>query len=169
MGVTVVWLTMTPIGKLFWDLASIIQESHRAILEVLPFTTFTELARIQIALYGLPTHTWPSTVSEPGLRSSLLTLRLIAEVVTGIVEPEMELDCILLDVEDTDWVLALPWWYKVHIWANTNGWTSLGHVKVLKASNPNTFPPCTQARSDYIQSLRVTECYVGVQELYLDL
>ena len=72
------------------------------ILEVLPFTTFTELARIQIALYGLPTHTWPSTVSEPGLRSSLLILKLISEVVTGIEEPEIEFDCRLLDAEDTD-------------------------------------------------------------------
>ena len=63
------------------------------ILEVLYFTTFTELAGIQIALYGLPTHTWPSTASKPGLRSSLLSSKLISEVVMGIEEPEIELDC----------------------------------------------------------------------------
>ena len=48
VGVTAVQLTMTPIGRLFCDLASIMQESHQAILEVLPWATFTELAGIQI-------------------------------------------------------------------------------------------------------------------------
>ena len=36
VGVTAVRLTMTPIGRLFCDLASIMQESHRAVLEVFP-------------------------------------------------------------------------------------------------------------------------------------
>ena len=36
VGVTAVWLTMTPIGRLFCDLASIMQESRWAVFEVLP-------------------------------------------------------------------------------------------------------------------------------------
>ena len=36
VGVTVVRLTMTPIGRLFCDPASIMQESRQAVLEVLP-------------------------------------------------------------------------------------------------------------------------------------
>ena len=48
VGVTAVWLTTTHIGRLLGDLALIIQESHQADFEVLPLTTFTELAGMQI-------------------------------------------------------------------------------------------------------------------------
>ena len=50
LGVTAARLTMTPSGRLFWDLASIMQESRRAFLEVLPSMTFTELAGMQMTL-----------------------------------------------------------------------------------------------------------------------
>ena len=71
VGVTMVLLTTTPIGKLLLDLVSTIQKRNLAILLVLLLTTFTELGRIQIGWWELPTHTWPKVVSEPGLRSFL--------------------------------------------------------------------------------------------------
>ena len=57
LGVTMVLLTTIPIGRLLLALASIMHERCQVILEVLPLSTFMELARIQIALWVLPTHT----------------------------------------------------------------------------------------------------------------
>ena len=42
-------LTTIPIGKLLLALGSTIHESHWVILEVLPLSTFMELARIDMA------------------------------------------------------------------------------------------------------------------------
>ena len=58
LGVTMVLLTTTPIGKLLLALASTIHERYWVILLVLPSTTFTELARTHIGSWVLPTHTW---------------------------------------------------------------------------------------------------------------
>ena len=58
-------LTMTPIGKLLTSLDSTIQVRHLVILLVLPWTTLTELAGIQICSWVIPTHTWPKMLSEP--------------------------------------------------------------------------------------------------------
>ena len=66
LGVTMVLLTTFPIRRLLHALASTIHESHWVILLVLPFSTFMELARIQMASWVLPTHTWPNTDSELG-------------------------------------------------------------------------------------------------------
>ena len=162
LGVTAVRLTMTPSGRLFWDLASIIQESHRAFLEVLPSTTFTELAGMQMTLRGLPIHTCPRVASR-GLRSSVVGWKLILEFVTWIVSTCWSSLGKLLDVWRSGWAWSLPWWYKVHIWAKIKGWTSLGHVKVSKASNPYTFP-----NSLYPSRIRLHPITPGVRVLYWD-
>ena len=82
LGVTMVLLTTTPLGRLLHAPASIIHESHWVILLVLPCRTFIELAGIQIASWVLPTHTWPKTDPAPGLGSSFMTSELISEVFT---------------------------------------------------------------------------------------
>ena len=64
-GVIMVLLTMTPIGKLLTSLDSTIHVRHLVILSVLPWTTLTELAGIQIGSWVMPTHTWPKMLSEP--------------------------------------------------------------------------------------------------------
>ena len=58
-------LTTNPIGKLLMSLDSTIHIRHLMILSVLPWTTLTELAGIQIGSWVIPTHTWPKMLSEP--------------------------------------------------------------------------------------------------------
>ena len=60
-----VLLTTTPIGKLLMSLDSTIHIRHLMILSVLPWTTLTELAGIQIGSLVIPTHTWPKMLSKP--------------------------------------------------------------------------------------------------------
>ena len=48
VGVTMVLLTTTPMGRLLLDLALTIHIRHLVILLVLPLTTLAELAGIQI-------------------------------------------------------------------------------------------------------------------------
>ena len=57
-------LTTTPIGKLLMSLDSTIHIRHLVILSVLPWTTLTELAGIQIGSWVAPTHTWPKMLSK---------------------------------------------------------------------------------------------------------
>ena len=63
-GVIMAQLTTTPIGKLLMSLDSSIHVRHLMILSVLPWTTLTELAGIQIGSWVIPTHTWPKMLSE---------------------------------------------------------------------------------------------------------
>ena len=82
LGVTMVLLTTTPLGRLLHAPASIIHESHQVTLLVLPCRIFMELARIQIASWVLPTCTWPKTDPKPGLGSPFMTSELISEAFT---------------------------------------------------------------------------------------
>ena len=67
-------------GKLCTSLPSTIHVRHLVILLVLPLTTLTELAGIQIGSLLIPTHTWPKMLSEPELgTSSLASQELIPE------------------------------------------------------------------------------------------
>ena len=82
-GVTMVLLTTIPIGRLLVALASTIHERHQVIILVLPCTTFTELARIHIGSWVLPTHTWPRVVSKPELGSFFVASEeLVSEELT---------------------------------------------------------------------------------------
>ena len=116
-----------------------------------------------MTLCGLPIHTCPRVASRE-LRSSGIELQLILEVVTWISLIFLSSCCILFDVWVTGWAFwSLLWWYRVHIWAKIRGWTSLGHQKVSKASNPNTFP-----NSSYPSQIRLHPITPGVWVLYWD-
>ena len=73
-------LTTTPIGKLLTSLDSTIHVRHLVILSVLPWTTLTELAGIQIGSWVIPTYTWPKMLSKLVSRTFLASEELVSEV-----------------------------------------------------------------------------------------
>ena len=161
LGVNMVLLTTIPLGRLLYALASTKHESRWVILLVLPWTTFMELAGIQIACWGLPTQTWLST--DSWLRSWFCTSELIFEVywyLFGLnwfgLQSKFEVDLIVypdgkkntsgqrlpdVNFEDT----GIPWRLQIRTLSQTLH---------------------TQGISGYTWLPLEVGCYVGVLEVY---